>query len=445
MERIKIIAIFLIFASNIMAQAKNNSKTFPYLYENYILKNGLKTIIIPMETPGIVAFYSVVRTGSRDEWEEGKTGFAHFFEHMMFRGTETYPGGIYDSIVTSLGADANAYTSTDLTVYHLKFASEDIEKVIELESDRFQNLKYDEKDFKTEAGAVYGEYLKGRTSPFSILYEKLHDIAFDKHTYKHTTIGFEKDIVNMPNLYEYSLSFFKRYYRPENVVLVVVGDVETENVKNLIDKYYSNWRPGYQAPKIELEPKQTKERIAEIFYEGKTPPIIAIAYKGSAFNVDDKNVLSAYLLSSLIFGETSDIYIKLILSEQKMHSISANFGYNRDPGLLYVFSMVKNENDIDYVINEIYSELNKYQEILTPQEKLDALKRRIKYSFLMNLDNAANVAAVLPRYISLTEGIEVIDRLFENIDAIQPEDLQNAAKYYFQPQKRNVVILKGAK
>ena len=127
---------------------------FPYAVHKETLPNGFTAVLIPMESPGLVAYYSVVRTGSRDEVEPGKSGFAHFFEHMMFRGTKKYPASVYDSVITSIGADANASTTDDFTVYHLNFAKEDLEKVVEMESDRFQNLFYEKSAFQTEAGAV---------------------------------------------------------------------------------------------------------------------------------------------------------------------------------------------------------------------------------------------------------------------------------------------------
>ena len=145
---------------------------------------------------------------------------------MMFRGTKKYPGPVRERIVTGLGARANASTTDDFTMFHLTFAKEDLEKVIELESDRFQNLSYDESAFQTEAGAVYGEYRIGASQPWFALHEKLQDLAYDVHTYKHTTIGFEADVKAMPGAYEYSLAFYRRYYRPENVVLLVTGDVD---------------------------------------------------------------------------------------------------------------------------------------------------------------------------------------------------------------------------
>ncbi len=443
MQRYLILFLLIITQGFMIAQSKN--KVFPYEYKTETLENGLKIVLIPMESPGLVSYYSVVRTGSRDEWEPGKSGFAHFFEHMMFRGTETYPGPVYDSIVTSLGADANAYTSDDLTVYHLDFAKEDLEKVIELESDRFQNLSYKEPEFQTEAGAVYGEYRKSRTSPWSIAFEKLYDMAFDKHTYKHTTIGFEADIKDMPNQYEYSKSFFQRYYRPENIVIAVVGDIEENQTLQLMKKYYGNWQPGYVAPKIDKEPPQKAERTAEVSYPGKTLPLMIIGYKNDAFDVENKNVVSAMLLADLAFGETSEIYKKLVLQEQKVQFVQASFGFSRDPNLHNIYSMIKNESDIDYVKNEIYNTIENFKKNLVDKKKLDDLKKRTKYSFLMNLDNPSNVSAVLPQFITLTGGIDVIDQLYSKLDEITPQDIQNAAKYYLVPEKRNVVIVKGEK
>ncbi len=135
-------------------------KVFPYAIHQKTLANGLEAIVVPMPSDGLVSYWSIVRTGSRDEVEPGVTGFAHFFEHMMFRGTAKHPE--YDAITNGIGADANAFTNDDITAYHLSFAKQDLPTVVEVEADRFQNLLYDETGFKTEAGAVYGEYRKSR-------------------------------------------------------------------------------------------------------------------------------------------------------------------------------------------------------------------------------------------------------------------------------------------
>lgn len=154
---------FIALSSIAMAQS-----LFPYKHHTETLPNGLKVIMVPMESPGLVAYYSVVRTGSRDEVEPGKSGFAHFFEHMMFRGTKKYPGPVYDSLITSIGANANAYTTDDYTAYHLNFAKEDLERVIELEGDRFQNLYYERRNSRPRP--AQSTVNTGRTSRVRMLY-----------------------------------------------------------------------------------------------------------------------------------------------------------------------------------------------------------------------------------------------------------------------------------
>jgi zinc protease len=245
-------------------------------------------------------------------------------------------------------------------------------------------------------------------------------------------------------MYDYSISFFNSYYLPENVVIAFDGDVDKDMTMNLIKAAYSGWKPGYVAPQITPKPPQTAERVSEVTYDGKTLPIVALAFKGDAFDVNNKNVLAVQMLGELAFGETSDIYKKLVLNEQKVQFVSASFDFARDPGLLYIFAMVKDANDIDYVKSEILSTLEKFKNEQVDSQKLNDLKKRNKYGFLMNLDNPDNVSAYLPQFITLTGGIDVIDQLYVNYDKITPADLQNAAQFYFTPEKRNVITLKGS-
>ncbi len=435
-----ILMLFLIIG----AGTAMTDSIFPYSYRTEVLPNGLRVIMIPMESPGLVAYYSVVRTGSRDEVEKGKSGFAHFFEHMMFRGTEKYPAGVYDSLITSIGADANAYTTDDYTAFHLNFASEDLARVIELESDRFEHLSYAKPAFQTEAGAVYGEYRKSITSPFAVLNEKMQDLAYDVHTYKHTTIGFEADIKAMPEQYEYSLSFFHRFYRPDNVVIVIAGDFDEAKTMDLITKYYGDWQPGYQAPKVTSEPPQQGERSAEINYPGKTLPIIDIAYKGDAFDPTNTDYVAALLLGDLAFGETSEIYKKLYIKEQKVEFIQSSIPMNRDVPLFEIYAMVKDAKDVPYVRDEVYKTIHQYQTTPVNAKRLDDLQRRQKYGFLMHLDTPDHVAGGVARTVALTGGLGAIDTLYTKMASITADDIMAAAKLFFVPEHRTVVVLEGA-
>jgi zinc protease len=418
---------------------------FPYRYQKETLPNGLTVIMIPMESPGLVAYYSVVRTGSRDEVEPGKSGFAHFFEHMMFRGTKKYPGSVYDSVITSIGANANAYTTDDYTAYHLELASEDLQKVIEMESDRFQNLSYAEREFQTEAGAVYGEYRKSITSPFAVLNEKMQNLAYDVHTYKHTTIGFEADIKAMPEAYEYSKSFFNRFYRPENVVLLIAGDIDQQKTIAMVKQYYGGWSRGYTAPAVTPEPPQHGERKADIDYPGRTLPILDIAFKGDAYNPGNTMYVAATVLADLAFGETSEIYKKLVVNEQRVQMLSASTPVNRDAPLFEIYSMVKKADDVAAVRDEIFTALEQFKKTPVDAKRLDDLKRRNKYSFLMALSTPDHVAGGLARFAALTGSIETVNDFYAALDKVTAEDVMHAAQKYFVPESRSVIVLKGAK
>ncbi len=416
----------------------------PYRVTTTVLPNGLKVIMIPMESPGLVAYYSVVRTGSRDEVEPGKSGFAHFFEHMMFRGTKKYPGPVYDSIVTSIGASANAFTSDDITAYHLNFAAEDLEKVIEVESDRFQNLHYELPAFQTESGAIYGEYRKGVTNPYEVLDEKVRDLAFDVHTYKHTTIGFERDIKAMPEAYDYSLGFFKRFYRPENVVLLIVGDIKPAAVLKLVRKYYSHWQKGYDPSAVQQEPPQKEERTGTVAYPGKTLPILDMAFKGDAFDPANTEFVAATVLGDLAFGETSDLYKRLYIQEQRVDEIRASIPMQRDMPLFEITARIKKDEDVPLIQEEVLRTIASFQSTPVDAQRLAGVKKRRRYEFLMNLDTPDRVAGRLSRVVAITGGIEAMDGYYTALAKVTPEDIMKAAKKYFIPERRTIVVLKGA-
>ena len=418
---------------------------FPYAYQEKLLDNQLKVILIPMESPGLVSYYTIVRTGGRDEYEPGRTGFAHFFEHMMFRGTKTYPGDVYDRMMTEMGADANAYTSDDYTCYHINLAKADLEVVMKLENDRFQNLWYEEQPFKTEAGAVHGEYLKSLSSPWSHLSEKLLATAFTKHTYRHRVIGFKEDIEAMPTMYQFSLDFYRRYYRPENTVLLIVGDLDPAATFEKVQQYYGDWKKGYVPPQIPTEPVQMEERRAEAAFPGQTLPIISIAYKGLAFDPNSVEVAACDLLGDLAFGETSAIYKKLVIDEQRVQFIGADFSANRDPGLMSITTMVNDEKDIDNIIAEIDKTIAETKKNPIAEQKLADQRSHNKYGFLLRLDAPDHVAGRLAGFIALSGGIEAIDQLYTTYDKVTTQDLLAVAQKYFVSSNRTIVVLKGGR
>lgn len=430
-----ILALFVPFT--VMA----DNKIFPYKYSIDDLPNGLRVITVPTDYPNIVASYIVVEAGSRNEVEPGKSGFAHLFEHLMFRGTDKFSSDAYDEIMKKAGADRNAYTSDDLTVYHTVFSKEDLDQVMMLEADRFQNLKVPVELFKTETKAVLGEYNKNYADPTRKVLEVLRDTAFKAHTYKHTTMGFIADIENMPNLYDYSLEFFNRYYRPEYTTIVIVGDVKRDDVLAVVKKYWSDWKHGNYVAQVPIEPRQTEERKAHVDWTTPVLPWVMVAYKGPAYSDRERDMAVMDLVSSLGFSETSELYQRLVIKEQKVDTLFPLFADRRDPYLLIAAARVKNPDDVEYVKNEIIKTFDSFKTNKIPKEKLDAVKSNIRYSFALSLNNSQAIAVGLAPYIALRRTPETINQLFTLYGAVTPEDVQAMAKKYFESTQRTVVTL----
>jgi zinc protease len=441
--RVSLVGVLVACLAVPAVAAGQEGKVFPFDYKLVELPNGFKAYLIKTSAAGQISYVTVVRTGAREEWEPGKSGFAHFFEHMMFRGTEKYPD--YDAITTQIGAARNASTSIDVTQYYLQAAGDSLEKIVDLESDRFMNLKYSEPAFRTEAGAILGEFNQGRANPSLYLMEKLMDTAFTAHTYKHLTIGFEKDVRAMPEGYDYSLSFYQRYYRPENCVLLLAGDFDPAHAEQLIRKYYSPWKSGYVAPKIQPEPPQKAPREAVAEFPGRTLPVVTVGYKGPAWSATDRLAVASEVLGLVAFGSNSEIYRRLVLNEQKVQSLGANFSLNRDPHLLTITTMVSNPQEVDAIKAEIARTVEKFRtEPADPQSLADA-KSAMKYGFLMRLETPQGINFALRNFVVFTGGIEAVEDYYRTLDSITADDLKAAASKYLVESGRTTVTLVPAR
>ena len=416
-------------------------KLFPYQYTIDELPNGLHVVTLPTDYPNLVALYIVVKTGSRNEIESGKSGYAHLFEHLMFRGSERFTAEQRDEILKRAGADSNAYTTDDRTVYHEVFSKEDLDKIMELEGDRFQRLKYAPDAYKTETRAVLGEFNKNSADPAEKIFEVLRAAAYKKHTYEHTTMGFIKDIEDMPNQYDYSWQFYRRYYRPENTTVIVVGDVQREAVLAMARKYFGDWQRGNYTPEIPAEPAQTGPRTEHIDWPSATLPYVDVAFRGPAYSDTEKDHAALDLLQSYAFGENSDLYQKLVIKEQKVDSLGTSFADRIDPELFYVEARVKDQKDVDYARDQILETFKRYSTELIPQAKLNETRSRLRYSFALSLDSSEAIASTLAPYIALRGNPETINKLYALYDRITPEDIRDAAAKYFIERNRTIVTL----
>ena len=441
MRAVLVAAVALALAAPAAAKpAAATTKAFPFPTEAHTLPNGLRIVLIPYDSPGLVAYYTLMRVGSRNEPEAGRSGYAHFFEHMMFRGTPTHPGEEYGQTITKLGLDSNAFTSLDMTVYHLYGPSKALPTIIDYEADRFQHLDYNEEQFKTEAGAILGEYAKSASNPEMILDEKISETAYTKHTYRHTTIGYLDDVKAMPSGFSYSREFFRRYYTPDNATVIVAGDFDKKETLAHLQQAYGTWKGKLDAAKIPVEPPQTAPRTAHVAWKTPTLPRLYLGWHTPGAS-DVTAAAVQMVLDSYLFGPTSTLHSDLILGRQLVDNMGVTWDPTRDPYLFGVLVRVKKAGDVDTVNDAILAEIKKLAAGTVDVARLDAVRSNLKYGAITRLDTPNRVAVTLARTSAQTGDLDAMNKLYARIDKLKPAELSAFAKKWLTDANRTTVTL----
>ena len=436
--------LLLLLAAALPAAAQSREDAFPYTLKTERLPNGLTVVRVPFQSPGLVAYYTVVRVGSRNEVEPGKTGFAHFFEHMMFKGTKKHPEGERERILATYGFDDNAFTTDDFTVYHSYGPTAGLDALIELEADRFRNLEYAEPSFRTEALAVLGEYHKSEARPELKMEERLLGTAFQKHTYRHTTLGFYEDIQAMPEAYAYSRSFFERWYTPDNSLLFIVGDFDDETVMKQVREHYGPWDRKASQLTIPAEPPQKEKRSAHIDWPSSTLPRHVLAWHAPAASLTTPSAAIQSVLAAYLVGPTSPLYKELVLEKQLAETIGSDFYPHRDPHLLTLAATLKSEEHratVDAALNRAVRELASGK---VDAARVKAIQSNIRYGLLMNLEAPDDVAVQLAWHAGIFGTPDSLSRHLQNVSRIQPQQLVSFAKTYLVDSNLTVLTLAPA-
>jgi len=408
------------------------NRLIPFPVHETSLPNGLRVIVVSTGFPSIVSLQIPVQTGSRNEVEPGKSGFAHFFEHMMFRGTERFSPDDYAAVVARAGARQNAYTTDDYTNYHITCAAEDLDAILEIEADRFRFLKYSEEAFRTESRAILGEYNKSASNPMTKLFEVQRDRAYSRHTYKHTTMGFLADIEDMPNQYDYSLEFFRRWYRPEFTTVLVAGDVQAEETVELIARHFGDWEPGAQAPPaIPAEPDPEGPVIAHVPWPAATLPWVSVAFHAPAWSAADPSHATLDMLFDLWFGETSDLHRQLVETEQIVDELMPYVPAAKDPPLATVLTRVKDPGDAPRVREALLETFARSRREPVTVKRLEDAKSYARYSILRSFDNSETVAGTLARFVQFDRSADAIESLFAQYDSITVDSLLETGERFF--------------
>jgi zinc protease len=348
----------------------------------------------------------------------------------------------FRQIMTKAGARDNAGTGDDATLYYSTFAKQDLEIIVALYADMFQHLSYSEADFKTEARAILGEYNKDSANPLAKLFEVQRDRFYQAHTYKHTTMGFIKDIENMPNEYAYSKMFFERWYRPQYTTVIVAGDVAPEQVLPMVEKSWGGWKGGSATPAgIPNEPAPKGPIYVHVPWATDTLPLVTVGFPGPAFDEAAKDSAAMGILASLFFGQTSELYKKLLVAEQKVDQLQVDVPSAFDPSLFTVLARVKNGADAPYVRDQILSAVARARSSLVLADRLADAKSFDRYSFARGIDSTERVAAVVARYAAYRRSYQTVNTYYRTMGSLAPADLQSAARKYFDDRGLIVTTL----
>ncbi len=407
------------------------------------LDNGMQIVVIPMDNDsGVITTDIYYKVGSRNE-VMGKSGMAHMLEHLSFKSTEKLKEGEFDTIVKGRGGVNNASTGFDQTHYYIKTASKNLAMTLDLFSELMHNLKLTDKEFQKERDVVAEERrLRTDNNPMGYLYFRVFNTHFTYHPYHWLPIGFMEDILSWK--IEDIRDFYKRYYQPDNAILVVAGDIKPEEVFTEAGKYFGNIKNEHEIPKVTaVEPKVDGAKRAVLHKESNKVDTLAITYAIPNYEHEDQVALSAisHILSS---GKSSRFEKTLVNDKQLVNQI---YGYNMelaDPGVFLVMAMVSPGASLDDVEKEILIELEKLKNGDVTQAELDKVKINTKAEFIYSLESSSSVAGLYGEYY-VKGNIKPLLEYEEKLDKITLKDISDVAKKYFDHNFSTTVILKKNK
>ncbi|MBC7743938.1 MAG: insulinase family protein [Flavobacterium sp.] len=362
------------------------------LFNRFTLENGLKVLVHEDPTTPMAVVNILYDVGARDEDPE-KTGFAHLFEHLMFGGSVNIPS--YDEPLQRVGGENNAFTSNDITNYYITLPAVNLETAFWLESDRMLSLAFSEKNLEVQRNVVCEEFKQRYLNqPYGDVWLKLRPLAYKKHPYQWATIGKVLDHIETATIDDVR-DFFKKHYNPANAILVVGGDVKTEHVKVLAEKWFGTIPGLSKLPRnLEKEPEQTEERKLTINADVPLNAVYKVFHMPSR---NDENYFAVDLISDILSRGNSSRLFKNLLKERKLFSeINAYLTGSLDSGLFVIEGKPLPGISIEEAEAAIWDELNNLKNNLIPADELTKVKNKIESTMIFSemslLDKAMNLA-----------------------------------------------------
>lgn len=402
------------------------------------LANGLRVLLQEDRRSPVVALQVWYRVGSRNE-RVGLTGISHFLEHMMFKGTPRYGPGAYAALLERHGAQHNAYTSQDATVYWALIPAEQVDLLLELEADRMQHLTLDPAQVQAERRVILEERrTRSEDDPVGALAETFHAVAFLAHPYRLPVIGFVTDIERITA--EDLRAWYRTYYVPNNALLVAVGDFDAGALLDRIRARFGPIPRGPEPPAVGVvEPEQWGERRVWLRREARLPVVFA-GYPVPNFRHPDAYALEV-LQTILAGGRASRLHRRLVVEARL--ALDAGGDYTRlslDPDVFTFYATVLPGRTVEEVERALASEVERLRTEPVAPEELERARNQIEAGYLFAQDPPGSRAATLARY-ELAGGWRLRDRFLPGIRAVTADAVRRAAERYFVRDRRTTAIL----
>jgi zinc protease len=401
------------------------------------LQNGLRVLSVADHSSPTVAVQVWYHVGSKDD-PPNRSGFAHLFEHIMFKSTKNMKSEMMDRLTEDVGGFNNAFTEDDVTVYYEVVPSNYLETLIWAEADRLSGLNVDEANFKSEREVVKEEYRQSVLAPPYGKFEYLlQQRSFVAHPYKRPTIGSIEDLdaASLHNVQE----FHSTYYRPDNATLVVVGDFDPKQLDGWVDKYFGGIaKPNLPLPRVTMKepPRESESRFTE--YGSNDLPAVGLTYLTPRESDPDSKALE---VADAIFssGESSRLYHSLVYTQQLAAEVDANSETREDVSLFVLFAILSEGKKTEDVEKSLLAEIKKLQDAPVSPAELEKAKNQIVTEQLQKLETSNGKALALGEAAVLLGDPSRVNTDLERLQAVTAADVQSVMKKYFSEKNRMVL------
>ncbi len=426
-------ALSIALVTGASAQKANNKIKF----EQYKLDNGLNVILHQDKSTPIVAVTVLYHVGSKNE-DPNRTGFAHFFEHLLFEGSENIGRGEYMKMVSSNGGILNANTSFDRTFYFEILPSNQLELGLWMEAERMLHAKIDEVGVETQREVVKEEYRQSfENRPYGSFLMEMFGRAFEKHPYQWVPIG-SLEHLNQAKIEEFR-DFYKTWYVPNNATLSIAGDFDIKQAKAWINKYFSGIPKGTREivrPTV-VEPVKNKE-IRDTIYDNVQLPAVMMGYHTPAQGTDDAYAVE--MLAQILSQGNSSRMQKSIVDEQQKALFVGAFPFpTEDPGLSLMFGIANMGVPVNELEDAINKEIEKVQNELISEEEFQKMKNQIENDMISKNAKIEGIAENLANYHVYYGDANLINTEIDRYMKVTREDLKRVANKYFRTDNRVVL------